>query len=125
MHRALEVKAQPFLNPSHSATLRQIQKQNEIQNNRGGQNTVAAQEINLDLHGITEPSVDVDVVPTFLIIPARRIVMDPHFMREILIKVWIELRLEDLIQNRKFALFLCFEGIRVIEDFAVAVAQNV
>src|ERR1700730_8886505 len=30
-HRRLEVEAQPFLNPAHPCALRQVQKQNQIQ----------------------------------------------------------------------------------------------
>src|SRR5437868_6331041 len=109
MHRALKVEAQPFLDPAHSTALGQIQEQHQIQHDRRGQDTVATQEVDLDLHGITEPSIDVDVVPSFLVVSPRGIVMDAHLMREIFIQVWIKLWLKDLIQYRELALLLRLE----------------
>src|SRR5215468_8933034 len=112
MHRTLEVKTQPLLYTAHSTSLRQIEEEHQIQHDGRGENTVSAQEINFDLHGITEPSIDVDVVPTFFVISSRRIVVDAYFMGEILIKVRIKLGLKNLVQNRKLALLFCFKGIR-------------
>src|SRR5712692_6494256 len=99
MHWTLEVKTQPFLNATHAASLGKVEKQDQVQNDRRRENAVAAQEIDFDLHGITEPSIDIDVIPSFFIISARRIVMDPHYVREILVKIRIKLRLQDLIQH--------------------------
>src|SRR5437764_15132388 len=109
MHRTLEIETEPFLNPAHSATLGQVQEQDQIQNDRRGKNAVAAQEIDFDLHGITEPSIDIDVIPSFFIVAAGRIVMDSHLVGEILVKIRIQLRLENLIQNRQSALYFRFE----------------
>src|SRR6516225_5502680 len=122
MHRTLEVKTQPFLNAAHAATLGKIQEENQVQNDRRRQNAVSAQEIDFDLHGITEPSVDIDVIPSFLIISSRRIVMNAYFVREILVKIRIKLRLKDLIKDRQFAFFLGLEGIRIVKNFAVAIS---
>ena len=85
MHWTLEIKTQPFLNAAHAASLGKIHKQDQVQNDRRSENAVAAQEIDFDLHGVTEPSVNVDVIPAFFIISSRRIVVDPHFVREILV----------------------------------------
>src|SRR2546425_10536022 len=101
MHRTLEVKTQPFLNSAHSAPLGQVQEQDQIQNDRRGKNAVAAQEIDFDLHGITEPSIDIDVIPSFFIVSPGRIVVNPHLVGEILVKIRIQLRLQNLIQNRQ------------------------
>src|SRR5262249_41026790 len=87
VHGTFEIKAQPLLNAAHAAPLGQIHEKNEIQDDWSRQNTVAAKEIDLDLHGIAEPSVYVDIVPTFFIVAARRIVMNPHLMGEILVQV--------------------------------------
>src|SRR5262249_14760645 len=125
MHRTLEVKTQPFLYTAHSATLSKIQEQHRIQNDRRCQYAVAAQEINLDLHGIAEPSVDVDVVPSFFVIPARGIVVDTHLVREFLVKVRIKLRLKNLLQNRKLALLFRLEGLRVVENLAVTITEDI
>src|SRR5688572_7343947 len=114
-HRTLEIEAQPLLDASHTASLGQIEEQNQIQNDRRGQNAVPAEEIDLDLHGIAQPAVDIDIVPTFLVVTTRRVVVNPDFMGEILIKLRVQLRLEDLIQNRELALFLCLEGLRIVQ----------
>src|SRR2546429_6421397 len=106
MHWALEVKTQPFLNAAHPASLGKVQKQDQVQNDWGSKNTVAAQEINFDLHGVTEQSVDVDVVPSFFIISARRIVMDPHFMRELLVEIREKLWLQNIIDTSQLTCFL-------------------
>src|SRR5437870_4418455 len=98
MHWTLEIKAQPFLDAAHPASLGKIKEKNKIQHDRGRENAVAAQEVDLDLHGITEPSIDVDVVPSFFIVSARRVVMDAHLVREILVKIRVQFRLENLIQ---------------------------
>ena len=125
MHRALEVKTQPFLDAAHSAALCEVQKEDQVQHERRGKNTVAAEKIDFDLHGITEPSVDVDVVPSFFIVSSRRIIVDPHLVREILVKIRIELGLQNLIQHRKFALLLRLERLRIVQYLAVSIAQNV
>jgi hypothetical protein len=36
---------------------------------------VAAQEIDLDLHLVTQPAKNVDVVPAFLIVTVRRVIV--------------------------------------------------
>src|SRR5206468_7850826 len=125
MHWALEVETQPFLNTTHAASLSKIQEQDQVYNDRRSQNAVAAQEINFDLHGITKPAVDVDVVPSFFIISARRVIVDPHLVREISVKVGVKLRLQNLIQHRQLAFFLRFERIGVVQNFSVAISKNI
>src|SRR5437773_10921149 len=125
MHRTLEVETQPFLNAPHAASLCKIEEQYQVEYNRCSENAVAAQEINLDLHGITEPPVYVNVIPPFFIIPSRRVIVDPHLVREILIEFRIQLRLEDRIQDGQLAFFLGLEGLGVIEDLAVAISKDV
>ena len=97
----------------------------QIQHDRRRQDAVTAQEIDLDLHRITEPSVDVDVVPAFFIVASRRIVVDADLVGEILVKVRIKLRLKDLIQDGQLAFFLRLERFRIVENFAVAIAEDV
>src|SRR5215475_12343649 len=70
MHWALEVKAQPFLDAPHAASLGEVKKKNKIQHDRRCENAIAAQEVDLDLHGIAQPPIDVDVIPSFFIISA-------------------------------------------------------
>src|SRR5579864_5917289 len=82
-HGRLKVKAQPFLNPESlqlRAALRQIEEQDEIEHDGRGENRVAAQEVDLDLHGIAEPSEDVDVVPTLFVVTTRWVIVDAHLV---------------------------------------------
>src|SRR5205823_6150361 len=60
VHRSLEIKRQPFLNAAHPRALRQIHKQNDIEDQRRRQDRIPAQEIDLDLHRIAEPSENID-----------------------------------------------------------------
>src|SRR4029077_510729 len=62
-HGSLEIEREPFLDATHAAALRQVHEQNQIQDERRGQDGVAAQEIDLNLHRIAQPSEDVDVIP--------------------------------------------------------------
>src|SRR5207247_378594 len=60
-----------------------------------GEDGIAAQEVDLDLHRIAEPSEDVDVVPSFLVVAAGRIVVDPHLVEHVAVQLGILVRLED------------------------------
>src|SRR5436189_6368542 len=68
--RALEVEREPFLNARQSRPAGEIKEQCQIEHDRGREDRVAAQEVDLDLHRIAQPSEDVDVVPPFLIVAA-------------------------------------------------------
>src|SRR3984957_18009443 len=98
-HGSFEVEGQPLLDAFHARPLRQIQKQNQIQHQGSGQYGIAAQEVDFDLHGITQPSEDVDVVPTFLGVAAWRIVIDANRVIKVLIKLRVQIRLQNLLQH--------------------------
>src|SRR4051812_19976056 len=125
MHRALEVETQPFLNALHPATLCQVEKQHQVQHQRSGENAVAAEKVDLDLHRIAQPSEDVDVVPTFFIVASWRVVMNPDLVVEIPIEIGVKLRLKDLVKDGKLAFFLSLERFRVIENFSVPISQDI
>src|SRR6266849_8732023 len=108
-HRRLEIETQPLLNPAHPRALRQIQEQNQIEHDGRRQNRVAAQEIHLDLHGIAEPSEDVDVVPAFFVVPARRIIIDAHFVVHLAVQHRVELWLQNVFQGAQLRFFLGLE----------------
>ena len=72
----LEVERQPFLNSFHTGTLREIHEQREVEGERRGQDRIAAEEVDLDLHLVAEPAEDVDVIPAFFVVAAGRIVVD-------------------------------------------------
>src|SRR5216683_1280866 len=98
-----------------SGAVRQIQEQNKIQDNGRGKNRIAAQEINFNLHGITEPPEDVDVVPAFFVVSARRIVVDAHFVIDLAIQHGVELRLQNVLERAQLRFFLGLEGSGIIE----------
>ena len=50
-HRALEVERQPLLNAAHPGALRQIQEERDVEHDWRRQNAVAAEEVDLELHG--------------------------------------------------------------------------
>ena len=67
----------------------------------------------------------IDVVPAFLVVAARRVVVDADDVRDVLVELGIQLRLEDVVERGLLALFLGLERLRIVEHFAVAVAQDV
>jgi hypothetical protein len=123
--RALEEEGQPLLDAVHAAALGQVHQQDQVQDDGGGQDAVAAEEIDLDLHGVAHPAEDVDVVPPFLVVAAGRVVVDPHLVVKVLVQLGVEVRLQDLLQHGQLAGFLGLEGVRIVQHFAVPVAQDV
>src|SRR5688572_4029860 len=68
MHRALEIEREPLLDAAHPGPARQVEEQCHVEHDRRGENAVAAEEVDLQLHPIAEPSEDVDVVPTLFVV---------------------------------------------------------
>ena len=82
-HRRLEVEAQPLLDADAfqlGTACGQVHEENQVKNDGRGENGVAAEEINFNLHGIAEPAEDVDVVPTLFVITAWRVIVNANFM---------------------------------------------
>src|ERR1022692_3917828 len=69
-HRRFEVEAQPLLDADTAQlrrTLCQVEEEHQIEHDGRSQDGIAAQEIDLDLHRIAEPSEDIDAVPTLFV----------------------------------------------------------
>ena len=81
------------------AALRQIEEQHQVEHDRRGENRIAAEEIDFDLHRIAEPSEDVDVVPAFFVIAARRVIVDANLVVHVSVKLGIELRLQNVLEH--------------------------
>src|ERR1700687_1017014 len=127
-HRRLEVKAKPLLNAQaaqRGTALRQVEEQDKIEDNRRGENRIAAEEVYLDLHGIAEPSEDVNVVPTFFVVAARRVIVDTNLVEDISVEFGIERGLQDVFEHTELRFFLGLERAGIVEHFSVAVAQDV
>ena len=124
-HRALEVEGQPFLNAAETAALRQVEEEDEVEDQRGRQDTIAAEEIHLDLHGIIEPAKEVDVIPAFLVIAAWFVVMDMHLMLVLAVEVFVDLWLQHIVKHRQLTTLLRPEGVRIVQDIPIPVAQDI
>ncbi len=99
--RRLEIERQPFLHTLHTCSMGQVHKQRKVEHQRRRKDRITAQEIDLDLHLITEPAKDVDVVPALLVVAPRGIVVDPDNMRKIAVKIGVNFGLEDVFEHRK------------------------
>src|SRR5580704_1903329 len=127
-HRALEIEAEPLLNAQAlelSSALGKVEEQDQVEHNRSRQNRVTAQEVDLDLHGIAEPPKDVDIVPTFLVITAWRVIVNAHLVSKVAVKVGVKFGLQNVLEDRKFGFFFGLERAWIFENLAVAIAENV
>src|SRR5262245_57939888 len=97
-HGTLEIETQPFLNSAHPAALGKVEEHHEIEDDGCGEDAISAEKVNLNLHWVAKPTIDINVVPTFLVVATGRVIMDPDFVRKLLIKVGIEVWLENLIE---------------------------
>src|ERR1700733_15960730 len=100
--RRLQIEAQPLLNADGAKLLRalgQIEEEHKIERDRRGENRIAAKEINFDLHRIAEPTENVDIVPAFFVVAARRVVVDADLVEDVLVEVGIDLGLEDVFKR--------------------------
>src|SRR5262245_25671213 len=103
-HRRLEVKAQPLLNTDTlqlRRTVGKIEEEDQIEHDRRSENGISAEEIHLDLHRIVEPPEDVDVIPTFLVIAAWRVVVDPNLVEDVAVQLRIKLGLQNVLEHAK------------------------
>jgi len=80
VHGALEEEAQEALCAIAAGACGEVAEEHEVKAEGSCENRVAAEEVNLNLHGIAHPAEDIDVVPAFLVIVARRIVVDAHLV---------------------------------------------
>src|SRR4051812_35488454 len=68
--RALVVEAQPLLDAAQPGALGEVAEQDQVEREWRGEDAVAAEEVDLDLHRVVEPPEDVDVVPTLFVVAA-------------------------------------------------------
>src|SRR5258708_23792642 len=101
-HRRFQVEAQPLLysQPAQlGGALGEVKEEYEIEHDRRGEDGIAAQEIHLDLHGIAEPTEDINVVPTLFVVTTWRIIVNADLVIKILVELRIELGLQDVLQH--------------------------
>ena len=104
---------------------RKIEKENQIECEWRGKDRVAAEEVNLDLHWISQPAKDVDVIPALFVVAPWRIVVNADFVIQIPVQIRIELGLKDEVEHAELRFFLRLERFGIVEHFAVAIAEDV
>lgn len=67
----------------------------------GSKDRVTTQEVNLDLHGVTHPAEDVNVVPTLFVVTTRWVVVDADFVEHIAVEFWVVRRVKNVFQHTK------------------------
>src|SRR5688500_10094397 len=97
----LEVERKPFLDAFHSGAFCKVHEDRKGECERRGKDGIAAKEIDLDLHLVAEPAKNIDVIPSFFVIAARRIVVDTDDVREIAVEVGVNFGLKDMFENRQ------------------------
>ena len=80
MHWRLEEEAQEALDAVTAGTGCKVAQQTEVEQQWCCKDRVAAEEVDLDLHWVTHPAEDVDVVPALLVVVARWIIVDAYLM---------------------------------------------
>ena len=125
MHRALEEEAQEALSAPAASTACEVDEQTQVKAQRSCEDRVAAQEVDLDLHGIAHPAEDVDIVPALLVIVAGRIVVDANLVAVVAVQVRLVVSYQDRLEGRELADLLGAEVGGLIQYETVAVAQDV
>jgi len=95
--RTLKVKGKPFLDPVHFGALGKVEKEHQVEAQGCRQDAIPAKKVDLDLHRVTEPSENIDIIPALFIVSTRRVIVDADLMMEALIQLWIKVRLEDVV----------------------------
>jgi lipoprotein-anchoring transpeptidase ErfK/SrfK len=92
-HRALVIEREPLLDAAEAGAVREVHQDRQVEHDRRGQDRITAQEVDLDLHRIAEPSDDIEVVPTFLLVAARWVILDANLVIHVAVERRIAVRL--------------------------------
>ena len=125
VHRALEEEAQEALDAEAAGASGEVAEQYQVEAQGSGEDGVAAQEVDFDLHGVSHPSEDVDVVPAFLIVVARGVVVDTYFVVVVAVEVGLLVGFEDCLECGQFGNLFGAEVGGFVEYEAVAVAEDI
>ena len=71
-HRQLEEDRKLFLHAYFAAAVGKVEATGDLNGERGGEDRILAEEIDLDLHRLAEETGDIDVVPRLLVVAAGR-----------------------------------------------------
>ncbi len=125
VHGALEEEAQEALCAIAAGACGEVAEEHEVKAEGSCENRVATEEVNLNLHGIAHPAEDIDVVPAFLVIVARRIVVDAHLVVVVGVEVGLLFGHEDRLESRELRHFFGAEVGGFVEHETVAVAEDI
>ena len=103
----------------------EVKEQRQVEHDGCGQDRVATEEVDLDLHRVPHPSEDVDGVPALLVVAAGWVVVDADDVVDVAIQVRVGLRLEDGVQHAQLRNLFGLEVLGIVKDLAVPVAQDV
>ena len=98
VHGALEEEAEEALDAVTACTCCEVAQEHEVKAEGCCEDRVAAEEVDLDLHGIAHPSEDVDIVPSFFVVVAGGIVVDAHFVVVVGVEIGLSFRNEDRLE---------------------------
>src|ERR1019366_4530459 len=62
---------------------------------------------------------------TLFVITTRRVIVNANLVTYITVEFGVQLRLEDVLQHRQLRLLFGLEGAGIVQNLAVAVAENV
>jgi hypothetical protein len=79
--------------------LGKVGKKRQVKHNRRCQYRIAAKEIDLDLHGIVQPTENVNIVLAFLIIAVRGIIIDADLMIQFTIQIGVQVGPQNIFQH--------------------------
>ena len=123
--RALEVEGEPFLDAVEVCALCEVHEECKVEGDGSGEDGVTAEEVDFDLHGVSEPAEDIDVIPAFFGIATGGIIFDTDFVIVVSVEFGECFGIEDMFGDGEFGDFFCLERTGIVEDFAVAVAEDV
>ena len=82
--------------------MREIEKEHEIQHDGCRKDRVPAEEIDLDLHRIVEPTKNINVVPTFFVVTTRWVIVNADLVENVAVKIRVEIGLQNVFENPQF-----------------------
>src|SRR5436190_6112048 len=127
-HRRLEIETEPLLDSYAAelvAALRQVQEQHQVEDNGRRQDRVPTEKIHLDLHRVSEPPEDIDVVPALFVVTARRVVINANLVIDLAVQRRVHLRLQDVLEHAQLGFFFRLERVRVVQYLPVTVPEDV
>jgi hypothetical protein len=65
------------------------------------------------------------VIPALLVVSLGRVVVDANLVIDVAVEVGVDVGLEDVLEDAELGDFLRPEALRIVEDLAVTIPQNV